>query len=68
MRMTPRQLRTTLKRLGLTQVAAGHALGVAPRTVRHWVGGDRRIPEPVARLLRVWLAHPEAIPKPRRRR
>jgi plasmid maintenance system antidote protein VapI len=55
MPMTPQQFRLALKRLGLTQVAAARQLGVDPRTVRKWVGAERRIPEPVAILLRVWL-------------
>ena len=55
MPMTARQLRTALKRLGLSQVAAAARLGVAPRTMRYWVAGERRIPEPVAILLRTWL-------------
>jgi plasmid maintenance system antidote protein VapI len=53
--MTAKQLRTALKRLGLTQVGAAAQLGVAPRTMRYWVAGERRIPEPVAILLRVWV-------------
>ena len=55
MPMTAKQLRTALKRLGLTQVGAATSLGVAPRTMRYWVAGERRIPEPVAILLRTWL-------------
>lgn len=55
MPMTAKQLRTTLKRLGLTQVGAAAQLGVAPRTMRYWVAGERRIPEPVAILLRTWV-------------
>jgi len=61
MAMTTKQLRAALKRLGLTQVAAAHALGVAPRTMRQWIAGDARIAEPAARLLAVWLAHPELL-------
>jgi len=64
MAMTTKQLRAALKRLGLTQVAAAHALGVAPRTMRQWIAGDARIPEPAARLLAVWLAHPELLSRP----
>ncbi len=64
MAMTPKQLRTAIKRLGLTQVAAAHALGVAPRTMRQWIANDARIPEPAARLLTVWLAHPELLSRP----
>ena len=55
MPMTAKQLRTALKQLGLTQVGAAAKLGVAPRTMRYWVAGERRIPEPVAILLRTWL-------------
>jgi DNA-binding transcriptional regulator YiaG len=68
MAMTPTRLRAALKRLGLTQVAAAHALGVAPRTVRQWLAGDRRIPEPAARLLATWIAHPELLLLPQKRR
>jgi len=53
--MTSKQLRTALKHLGLTQVGAAAKLGIAPRTMRYWVAGERRIPEPVAILLRTWL-------------
>jgi hypothetical protein len=53
--MTAQQFRQALKRLGFTQVAAARELGVDPRTVRKWVGAERRIPEPVAILLRTWL-------------
>ncbi len=67
-RMTPKQLRTALRRLGLTQVAAAHVLGVAPRTVRQWLASDRRIPEPAARLLATWVAHPELLLPSRNRR
>jgi len=55
MPMTSKQLRTALKHLGLTQVGAAAKLGIAPRTMRYWVAGERRIPEPVAILLRTWL-------------
>ncbi len=64
MAMTPKQLRAAIKRLDLTQVAAARALGVAPRTMRQWIAGDARIAEPAARLLAVWLAHPELLPGP----
>ena len=53
--MTAKQLRSALKRLGLTQVAAAARLGIAPRTMRYWVASERRIPEPVAILLRTWI-------------
>ena len=50
--MTPDQFRDTLRRLGLPQVRAATLLGVDGRTVRRWVGGERPIPEMVARVLR----------------
>ena len=53
--MTAKQLRTALKSLGLSQVAAAARLGVAPRTMRYWIAGERRIPEPAAILLRTWV-------------
>lgn len=53
--MTATQLRAALKRLGLSQVAAAVRMGVAPRTMRYWVAGERRIPEPVAILVRIWV-------------
>ncbi len=59
MPLTPKQLRAALRRLGLNQVAAAKQLGVDPRTVRRWLAGDRKIPEPVTILLGLWL-------KPRR--
>ncbi len=55
MPMTPKQFRAALKRLGLTQVGAARRLGVNPRTVRFWVAGTYRIPEPVVILLRTWV-------------
>jgi DNA-binding transcriptional regulator YiaG len=53
--MTPKQLRTVLRRLGFSQLEAARRLGVHARTVRFWVAGTYRIPEPVVILLRTWL-------------
>jgi len=55
MAMTAKQLRTALKRLGLNQLEAARRLGVTGRAVRFWVAGERRIPEPVAILIRTWV-------------
>lgn len=57
MPMTAQQLRAALKRLELSQVAAAARLGVAPRTMRYWVAGERRIPEAVVIVLRIWMRH-----------
>ena len=55
MPMTAKQFRTALRRLGLNQTEAAKRLGVTPRAVRFWIAADRKIPEPVAILLRTWL-------------
>jgi DNA-binding transcriptional regulator YiaG len=55
MPMSPKQLRQARKGLGLTQQALADRLGVHVQTVKKWEADDRRIPEPVAILLRVWL-------------
>lgn len=49
--MTPTEYRAAIKRLGLSQVKAGHLLGVDGRTSQKWANGERAIPPPVARLL-----------------
>jgi len=66
MPMTPKQFRTARKRLGLTQRALADRLGVHVQTVKKWSAGDRRIPQPVVILLRIWLAPERAGPKRRR--
>lgn len=51
--MTPAQFHTLLIEHGLDQpgqIEAAKALGVHPRTVRHWLNGDRHIPLMVTRL------------------
>lgn len=56
--MTPTALRATLAALGLTQAEAAHMLGVDERTIRRWLAGERKIPEPAARLLGLIEAYP----------
>lgn len=53
--MTPRQYAEAIDRLGLSQRAAGRFLGVDERTSRKWIAGDSRIPEAVAKLLRLMV-------------
>lgn len=53
--MTPNQYATAIDRLGLTQRAAGAFLGVGERQSRRWIAGDARIPESVAKLLRLMI-------------
>jgi DNA-binding transcriptional regulator YiaG len=54
--MLPKEYETALKALGLSQVGAARLLGVAGRTSRSWVAGDREIPEPAARFLQFIIA------------
>jgi DNA-binding transcriptional regulator YdaS (Cro superfamily) len=56
MDVTPKQLRLALDRLALSQLALGRLLGVSGRTVRSWVLEERKIPEPVAIIVRLMLA------------
>lgn len=51
--MTPAELSAILARLGLTQAGAASVLGVSPRAMRMWIAGDRAIPRPVGKLLRL---------------
>lgn len=55
--MTPNQLQAALDHLGSSQRNAGRWLGVGERQVRRWIAGDSAIPEPVAILLRLMVAH-----------
>lgn len=52
--MTVEEFRESLRKLDLSQVAAGKVLGIAPRTVR-WYAGGREIPTNIARTLRYLL-------------
>ncbi len=53
--MTPKQYADAIERLGLSQRGAGKFLGVDERTSRKWIAGDARIPEAVAKLLRLMI-------------
>lgn len=63
--MTPKQYQTAIDQLGLSQRGAGRFLGVDERTSRKWIAGDSRIPESVAKLLRLMVKleiKPENVP------
>lgn len=50
--MTPDELRAFIEdELGISQVQTAWLLGVHPRSVRHWIMGDRPFPETARRLL-----------------
>jgi DNA-binding transcriptional regulator YiaG len=51
--MTSKQYRKAIESLGLNQQEAAHWLGVSLRTSQNYALGETRIPEPVAKLLRI---------------
>lgn len=57
--MTPRQLRTALKRLRLSQSEAARRLGVQQSTMYRWLAGERKIPGPVEAAIKCWNALPQ---------
>jgi DNA-binding transcriptional regulator YiaG len=54
--MSPDDYRATLAALNLSQMGAAKLLGVDERTSRRWAIGERPVPEPVSRFLRLLLA------------
>jgi hypothetical protein len=53
--MTPSQYKAAIKALGLSQQRAGDWLGIGRRTSQSYALGETRIPEPVAKLLRIMI-------------
>lgn len=53
--MTPTQYKAAIKALGLSQERAGDWLGIGRRTSQSYALGETRIPEPVAKLLRLTI-------------
>ena len=49
--MTPDEFRAIRLALGLSRAQLALKLGCSARAIRHWEGGDRRIPGSVAKLL-----------------
>lgn len=54
--MTPADFSSALSRLALSQSGAAAVLGVSDRALRMWISGDRAVPEPVAKLMRLMVA------------
>lgn len=50
-RMTPDELRDLIARAGITQARAAELAGVAERTLRQYIAGDRAIPLSASGLL-----------------
>ena len=51
--MTPTEFKRIMDSLGLTQTGASRVFGVSDRAIRSWLTGERSIPEPLAKLLRL---------------
>lgn len=54
--MSPEEYRDLIEQLGLTQNGAAKLLGVDERTARRWAKGQRDIPHPVQRFLKLLRA------------
>ena len=63
--MTAADFRAQLARLGLSQTAAAHEIGVDARTVRRWCADPQQaeVPTPVVRLLAM-MERAKAAPAP----
>jgi hypothetical protein len=53
--MTPKQYRSHIKALGLSQVRAARFLGIAVRTSQGYALGEYPVPEAIAKLLRLMV-------------
>ena len=54
--ISPKRLRSILKKLGLSQSELARLLDVDGRTVRRWISGDNPVPGP-ARVAILAMAH-----------
>lgn len=54
--MSPDEYRSTIEKLGLSQIAAAKLLGVDARTSRRWASGERDVPAPAVRFLQYLIA------------
>ena len=54
--MTPRQFKAAIRALGLSQGHAARLCGYYPGTAKKWASGGRKVPAPVAIILRLMLA------------
>jgi hypothetical protein len=63
--MSAAQYRAAIERLGFTQVGIAPFLGISRRQAQRYALGERKIPEAVAKLLRLMLKlnlTPEDVP------
>lgn len=61
--MSADELNESLIQLKLIRARAAKMLGVSLRTVQGWTGGEYPVPEPVAKLIRCYVQHPELMEK-----
>lgn len=59
--MTPKQYKTALRGLGLSQGVAADLLGIDRRTSTRYACGRSPVPEAVAILLAVWQHNPAIL-------
>lgn len=64
--MTPAKLKQCRETLKLTQVTLAERLGVHPLTVSRWERGAIPVPNPVSRLLELWLKEAQGTKAKRR--
>ena len=63
--MTPNELKTARKALGLSAAKMGRRLEVDPRTVRRWEAGPQAVPGPVKVAVGFMLASTKKDPPPK---
>lgn len=51
--MRPDELKAILRATGMSHAEIAERLGINRRTLRSWLYGERNIPEPIARILRL---------------
>jgi len=63
--MTKEQYLRALKKLDLgpASKATVRALGMSIRQIQAFKSGEQAVPEPVALLLRMYLLHPDSMPR-----
>jgi hypothetical protein len=54
--VTPKHFKATIDKLGLSQGRAAKLCGFHAGTAKRWAGGQRKVPEAVAIILRLMLA------------
>ena len=61
--MPPEELRSARRTLHWTQEQMGFALGLTQDHVRRWASGIYKVHPCAAKLIRLYLAHPEVRPR-----